>query len=50
MHYLIGWLVAVAIALVILVAPFSLTSRVVRSLVAGPLCGMAVHLYSPTSA
>ena len=41
--YLAGWLVATAVSALVLLAPGSLDSRVLSSLVAGPLAGIAVH-------
>lgn len=43
-HYLIGWLVAVGVAIAILIMPFSLTTRTISALIVGPLCGMVLHL------
>ena len=42
--YLAGWLVATAVSALVLLAPGSLESRVLSSLVAGPLAGIAVHV------
>ena len=44
-HYLIGWLVAVAVAVGLLTTPFGLTTRTILALIVGPLCGMSVHLF-----
>ncbi|GAA1922889.1 hypothetical protein GCM10009797_15660 [Nocardioides hwasunensis] len=42
--YLAGWLVATAVAALTLLLPGSLESRVLWSLAAGPLAGIAVHV------
>ena len=43
-YYLIGWLVAVVVSVAVLITPFSLATRAISALIAGPLCGMVVHL------
>lgn len=42
--YLAGWLVATAVSALVLLVPGSLESRVIGSLAAGPLAGIAVHV------
>jgi len=42
--YSLGWIVATAVAIGGLLLPLDLDARVVASLIAGPLAGMAVHL------
>ncbi|MCL2090426.1 MAG: hypothetical protein FWH11_04250 [Micrococcales bacterium] len=42
--YTAGWAVAIAVAVAVLVAPGALQTRVVVSLVVGPLCGAVVHV------
>lgn len=41
--YLVGWLAATAVSALVLLAPGSLEARVLTSLVAGPVVGIAVH-------
>ena len=43
-QYLIGWLIAVVVAVGVLVMPLGLTTRAISALIAGPLCGMLAHL------
>jgi len=40
-----GWTVAVVVSVVILLIPMGLVVRVIWALVAGPLCGLVVHLF-----
>ncbi|GAA5123428.1 integral membrane protein [Alloalcanivorax gelatiniphagus] len=42
--YLAGWIAATVVAVVVLLAPWSLEARVVSSLLIGPAAGVAVHL------
>lgn len=42
--YLAGWLVATAVAALVLLVPGSLEGRVLGSLAAGPLAGIAIHV------
>ena len=42
--YLVGWVVATAVAACLLLLPFSLEARVVVALVGGPLAGIGIHL------
>jgi len=42
--YLAGWLMATLVAVVVLLMPWSLETRVVTSLLLGPPAGVAVHL------
>jgi len=42
--YMAGWAVAIVVAVAILLVPGSVQTRVVVSLVAGPLCGAVVHV------
>lgn len=42
--YLVGWLTATAVSMGALLLPWSLEARVVSSLIAGPLAGVALHL------
>ncbi|KAE8764556.1 hypothetical protein [Georgenia thermotolerans] len=41
--YVLGWSVAVVVSLAMLLLPLGLETRVVVSLVVGPVCGIAVH-------
>lgn len=42
--YLAGWIAATVVAVLVLLAPAGLEARVISSLVAGPVVGVAVHL------
>lgn len=42
--YVLGWLIAVVVALAVLVTPLALEPRAIASLVLGPLAGAAWHL------
>jgi O-antigen/teichoic acid export membrane protein len=43
-RYMLGWLAAIAVSLVALAVPGDVTTKVVASLIVGPLVGAAVHL------
>lgn len=42
--FVAGWLLAVAVAVLVLLLPFDLSTRAVFALSAGPVCGVVLHL------
>jgi len=43
-HYLVGWFVAVVVAVAMLCIPLPIGTRAVLALIVGPVCGMITHL------